>query len=518
MIYTPSMVSLTDTPARPPDAAPRPPKHRAVVIGAGFGGLAAAIRLGARGYHVTVVERLGAPGGRASVFRQDGFTFDAGPTILTAPFLLEELWRLCGRTMVEDVVLAPVAPFYRIRFHDGSSFDCTSDPIAMREQVARLAPSDVAGYDRFMRLSETTCRIGFEQLGHVPFGSWLDMARIAPDLLRVGGHRSVHTLVSRCIKDPRLRIVFSFHPLLIGGNPFTTSGVYTLIPWLERRWGVHCAIGGTGRVIEGLANLVRSQGGSILCNTEVARIELRDGRAVGVRTGAGETIFAHIVVSNADAAWTYGRLLPPGVCHRWTRQRLNRARYSMGLFVWYFGTNRRYDGVAHHTILLGPRYRGLLRDIFERRVLAEDFSLYLHRPTATDPSLAPAGCDAFYVLSPVPNLAGATDWRQAAEPYRQSVAQHLAATVLPDLERHLVTSRVMTPLDFQERLCAWQGSAFGMQPTLWQSAWFRPHNRSEDIPGLYLVGAGTHPGAGVPGVLSSAKVLDRVVPHAAALD
>jgi phytoene desaturase len=275
-------------------------------------------------------------------------------------------------------------------------------------------------------------------------------------------------------------------------------------------------MGGTGRVVEGLASLVRGQGGSIRCNTEVARIELAAGRAVGVRTVSGETIAADIVVSNADTAWTYRRMLPAGVERRWSTRRLSRARYSMGLFLWYFGTDRRYDGVAHHSILLGPRYRGLLRDIFERQVLADDFSLYLHRPTATDPTLAPPGCDTFYVLSPVPNLGGDTDWEQAGEPYRQAISRHLAATLLPNLEQHVVTSRTMTPLDFQERLCAWQGAAFGMQPTLLQSAWFRPHNRSE-IAGLYLVGAGTHPGAGVPGVLSSAKVLDRVVPHAAAL-
>lgn len=512
------MATLIDVPSRASSRPVRRPGRHAVVIGAGLGGLAAAIRLGARGYRVTILEKLDAPGGRASVFRQDGFTFDAGPTILTVPFLLEELWRLCGRTMHEDVVLTPVSPFYRIRFHNGSTFDYTGDEAAMREQVARLSPGDVAGYERFMRLSENTCRIGFEQLGHVPFGAWTDMARIVPDLVRLGAYRSVHALVSRFIKDPRLRVVFSFHPLLIGGNPFTTSAVYTLIPFLERRWGVHFAMGGTGRVVEGLASLVRGQGGSIRCNTEVAQIELADGRAVGVRTVSGETIAADIVVSNADAAWTYCRLLPQGIRRRWSEGRLNRARYSMSLFLWYFGTNRRYEGVAHHSILLGRRYRGLLRDIFERKVLAEDFSLYLHRPTATDPALAPPGCDAFYVLSPVPNLSGDTDWRLAAEPYRTAIARHLAATVLPDLERHVVTSRIMTPLDFQERLCAWQGAAFGMQPTLLQSAWFRPHNRSEDIAGLYLVGAGTHPGAGVPGVLSSAKVLDRVVPHAAALD
>jgi phytoene desaturase len=489
-----------------------------VVIGAGFGGLAAAIRLGARGYRVTVLEKLDAPGGRASVFRQDGFTFDAGPTILTAPFLLEELWQLCGRRMEDDLTLVPISPFYRIRFNDGSTFDCTGDPDAMRAEVAKFSPGDVAGYERFMRLSETTCRIGFEQLGHVPFGSFTDMLRVAPDLLRLGGHRSVHGLVSRFIKDERLRVVFSFHPLLIGGNPFTASAIYTLIPYLERRWGVHFAMGGTGQVVIGLANLIAGQGNTIRCNAEVAQITVENKRATGVRLATGETIPADIVVSNADSAWTYRMLLPPEARRRWTDRKLDRSRSSMGLFLWYFGTNRRYEDVAHHTIMLGPRYRELLRDIFGRKVLADDFSLYLHRPTATDPSLAPPGCDAFYVLSPVPNLAGDTDWTTAAEPYRQAIAQHLSETLLPDLDRHVVSSRLMTPLDFQKRLCAWRGSAFGLEPVLWQSAWFRPHNRSEDVTGLYLVGAGTHPGAGVPGVLSSAKVLESVVPHAAVLD
>jgi phytoene desaturase len=484
-----------------------------VVIGAGLGGLAAAIRLGARGYRVTVLEKLDAAGGRASVFRQDGFTFDAGPTILTAPFLLEELWSLCGRTMADDVTLAPMSPFYRIRFDDGSCFDCSGDPEAMRAEVARFSPGDVDGYERFMRLSETTCRIGFEELGDVPFGSWTDMVKVAPDLLRLGGHRSVYGVVSKFIKDERLRQVFSFHPLLIGGNPFTASAIYTLIPYLERRWGVHSAMGGTGQVVRGLVGLIAGQGNTIRYGAAVERIIVAGRRARGVRLESGETIAADIVVSNADSAWTYRKMLSPEARRRWTDRKLDRADYSMGLFVWYFGTDRRYEDLPHHTIMLGPRYRGLLRDIFKRKVLAEDFSLYLHRPTATDPSLAPPGCDAFYVLSPVPNLAGATDWLTAAEGYRAAIAAHLSATVLPDLDRHVVSSKLMTPLDFRDRLCALNGAAFGLEPVLLQSAWFRPHNRSEDIAGLYLVGAGTHPGAGVPGVLSSAKVLDRVVPH-----
>jgi phytoene desaturase len=514
-LLTTSDVPISRTPARP---QARPASIRqAIVIGAGFGGLAAAIRLGARGYRVVLLEKQATLGGRARVFQQDGFTFDAGPTIITAPFLFAELWRLCGRQMADDVTLLPVSPFYRIRFHDGTYFNYSGDSAAMRAEVARISPGDVEGYERFIRHSETTCRIGFEELGDVPFGHWTDMVKVAPDLLRLGGHRSVYSLVSRFIKHPKLRIVFSFHPLLIGGNPFTASAIYTLIPFLERNWGVHFAQGGTGRLVAGLAKLVRGQGGVIRCDAEVAQILVSEGRASGVRLASGEALPADVVVSNADSAWTYRKLLGATPRRRWTDRRLARARYSMGLFVWYFGTDRRYDDVAHHTIMLGPRYRELLQDIFKRQVLAEDFSLYLHRPTASDVSLAPAGGDAFYVLSPVPHLGGTTDWRIAAEPYRQAIMRHLAQTVLPDLPKHVVTSRVMTPLDFRDELCAWHGAAFGLEPVLLQSAWFRPHNKSEDIPGLYLVGAGTHPGAGVPGVLSSAKVLDRVVPHAAAL-
>ena len=379
----------------PPDLAsslPAPSRQHAVVIGAGLGGLAAAIRLGARGYRVTVMEKLDQPGGRACVFRQDGFVFDAGPTILTAPFLLEELWQLCGRTMADDVTLKPVTPFYRIRFHDGSVFDYTGDPVQMRAQVAQFAPEDVDGYERFMRHSETTCRIGFEQLGDVPFGSVGAMAQVAPDLIRLGGYRSVHAIVSKFIKDERLRIVFSFHPLLIGGNPFSASGIYTLIPYLERRWGVHFAMGGTGQVVRGLAGLIHGQGNTLRCNAEVEQIIVSDGRARGVRLISNETIAADVVVSNADSAWTYRKLLPSASRRRWTNRKLDRSRYSMGLFVWYFGTDQHYPDVQHHTIILGPRYRELLQDIFKRKLLAEDFSLYLHRPTASDPSVAPPGC------------------------------------------------------------------------------------------------------------------------------
>jgi len=486
--------------------------RHAVVIGSGFGGLAAAIRLAARGYRVTVLERLDQPGGRARVFRQDGFTFDAGPTVITAPYLFEELWALAGRSLAEDVDLRPVSPFYRIRFDDGTVFDYTGSAEAMRREVGRLSPGDVAGYESFVRTSERIFRVGFEQLADVPFSSLWDMAKIVPAMVRLESYRSVFGLVAKHVKDERLRSILSFHPLLVGGNPFETTSIYSLIAYLERRWGVHFPMGGTGVLVQGMVRLIEGLGGEVLLNQDVSEITVEGRRATGVRLASGRHIPADLVVSNADPGWTYGKLLPPSMASAWNRSLLERARYSMSLFVWYFGTRRTYDDVAHHTILMGPRYQGLLNDIFRRKVLAEDFSLYLHRPTATDPSLAPDGCDAFYVLSPVPNLESGVDWPRMAESYRQRIARYLDRSVLPGLESEVVTSRLLTPAMFRDELLSPKGAAFSFEPLLTQSAYFRPHNRSEDVDRLYLVGAGTHPGAGVPGVLSSAKVLDRVVP------
>ncbi|RJS92105.1 phytoene desaturase [Salinisphaera sp. Q1T1-3] len=487
---------------------------RAIVIGAGFGGLAAAVRLGARGYDVTVLEKLDAPGGRAYVHRQDGFVFDAGPTIITAPFLFEQLWALCGRDFHAEIDLRAIDPFYRIRFADGETMDYTGDAATMRAEIARLAPDDVAGYERFVAMSQRIFEVGFEQLGHVSFADWRRMLGVAPALVRLKSYRSVYSLVASYVRDERLRIALSFHPLLVGGNPFSTTSVYALIAFLERRWGVHFAMGGTNRLVDGLCDLIAGQGNRVRCHAPVAEIERRDGRVAGVRLADGERLAADIVVSNADSASTYAHLL--GDHHRryWTDRRLARSRYSMSLFVWYFGTDRQYPDVPHHSILLGPRYRGLLDDIFNGHRLAEDFSLYLHRPTATDPSLAPSGCDAFYVLSPVPDLSADIDWSVRAERYRAAIEAELSRTVLPNLGAHVISSRVMTPQEFQDRLGSYRGAAFGLAPVLTQSAWFRPHNVSSEVPGLYLVGAGTHPGAGVPGVLSSARVLDEVVPDA----
>jgi phytoene desaturase len=507
---------LTRPGALSSDTRPDDLRPHAVIIGSGFGGLAAAVRLGAKGYRVTVLERLDALGGRACVHRQDGFTFDAGPTIITAPQLFEDLWRLCGREMSEDVDLRAVDPFYRIVFDDGDHIDCHADPVAMRAEVARIAPDDLEGYARFMVRSEAICRVGFEKLGHVPFMSLMDLVKNAPDLLRLGGMHSVHGLVSQFVKNDKLRIALSFHPLFVGGNPFDTTAVYCLISHLERRWGVHFAMGGTGALVEGLAGLIRGQGGVFCLGADVTEILVEDGAARGVRLASGETLSADIVVSNADSAFTYRELIPAEHRRRWTNRRLDRAQYSMSLFVWYFGTRRRYEAVDHHTILLGPRYKGLISDIFSSKPLAGDMSLYLHRPTATDPSLAPPGCDAFYVLSPVPHLDADIDWSTEAEPYRQAIEARLSATLMPGLKDDIVTSRIATPVDFHDRYCSLKGAAFSLAPTLIQSAWFRPNNRSEDIRGLYLVGAGTQPGAGLPGVLSSARILDSLVPEAAA--
>ncbi|MBI1186132.1 MAG: phytoene desaturase [Alphaproteobacteria bacterium] len=509
---------LTQTQPPPSRQAPDPPdaRGRAVILGAGFGGLAAAVRLQARGYRVTVLERQAGLGGRAMVHELDGFRFDAGPTIITAPFLLEELWTLAGKRLSDHVALRVLDPFYTLSFADGLKLSAGSAD-SMRAQIARFAPGDLAGYDRFLDRARAIYEIGFEQLADQPFSSIMDMARIAPHLVRLGGLTSVHDLIATYVKDPRLQMALSFHPLFIGGDPFRASALYALIVHLEQSFGVHYPMGGVGALVQGLADLITGAGGEIHTDAEAAEILVRDGRAAGVRLTDGRSFDADVVVSNVDAAQTYGRLLRTHRRARWTDGRLRRARQSMSVFVWYFGTRKRYDHVGHHTILFGPRYRGLIEDIFRRRVLADDMSLYLHRPSATDPTCAPPGCDAFYVLSPVPNLAADIDWTLEAEPYRRRIAARLSQTLLPDLESNIAASRLLTPLGFRDDLLSAQGAAFGFEPLLTQSAWFRPHNRSEELDGLYLVGAGAHPGAGVPGVLSSARILDRVVPHAHAL-
>jgi phytoene desaturase len=485
---------------------------RIVVIGSGFGGLAAAIRLQAQGHEVLIVEKRDRPGGRACVFRREGFVFDAGPTIITAPPMIDELFALAGRRMSDAVQLVPLDPYYNVRFDDGSVFRYTGDEDRLRSEVRRFDENDVQGYDQFSAAAERVFDYAFPLIDQ-PFGKVADMARVLPDLIRLRADRSVARLAERHFRDARLRQVFSFHPLLIGGNPFQSSSIYALIHVLEKRWGVWFAMGGTGALVDALVRLFVDLGGELRLEAEARSIDVDvvSRRARAVRLATGDRLPADAVVSNADVAFTYRRLVPPAVRRVNTDRRLDRLRYSMSLFVIYFGTDRRYDDLAHHEILMGPRYEALLDDIFTRKNLAADFSLYLHRPTATDTSLAPPGCDVWYVLSPVPHLGGATDWAQASGPYRDAIVRHLERRYLPDLSRHIVVEHRVDPRYFHHELNSHLGSAFSIEPLLSQSAWFRPHNRSEDVVNLYLVGAGTHPGAGVPGVLSSGKIVADMI-------
>lgn len=490
-------------------------QSKAVVIGSGIGGIAAAIRLLAKGYDVDLLEALDQPGGRARVFHQDGFVFDAGPTIITAPFLFSDLWSLFGRKIEDDIEILPLDPFYKIRLPDGHLFSYSGDRGKMRTEIAKISPGEEDKYDDLMRDSEAIYKVGFEQLCNEPIDTVLKMLSITPSLIRFRFHLSVYRNACRYFKHPYLRRIFSFHPLLIGGNPFDTTAIYSLIAFLEKEHGVHFPRGGMGALIKAMVKLFEEEGGRIHFNAPVKSIEMQGDTVSGVTLENGTHLPAETILSNADLSETYTRLLPEKAAKRWTPAKIEKSRHSMGLFVWYFGTKRQYPDIPHHMIMLNERYKELLEDIFQHTKLADDFSLYLHRPTASDPSLAPEGCDSFYVLSPVPNLDGDIDWITMEEVYRKKIETFLAQTVLPDLENQIASSYVMTPLNFQNELRSNKGSGFSLAPHLLQSAWFRPHNRSEKIKGLYLVGAGTHPGAGLPGVLSSARVATDMVPHAA---
>jgi phytoene desaturase len=494
-----------------PSSRPSPP---ALVIGSGFGGMAAAIRLQVRGYDTTILEMRDKPGGRAYVFEDKGFTYDAGPTIITAPFLIDELFALAGKRTEDYVKIVPVTPFYRIVFPDGRTFNYTGDETEIIAQIEEFNPGDVPGYLEFVAKSHAIFDRAFIDLADRPFSSFADMVRVAPDLIRLRSHESVFQLVSRYVKDPLLQQVFSFHPLLVGGNPFQSSSIYAMIHYLERKWGVHFAMGGTGALVQGLLRLFTEIGGKLRLNTRVEQLLVEDGAAHGVRLDSGEKLSAAVIVSNADVANFYKKAVPAAARKKWTDRRLDRMRYSMSLFLIYFGTDRTWPDLAHHTIVLTERYKELLEDIFRKKILADDFSLYLHAPTRTDPSLAPPGCECFYVLSPVPNLGGDVDWNAVKDLYADAILASLEK-LCPDLRKHIVSKLIWTPLDFETQLDAHLGSAFQFEPILTQSAWFRPHNVSEDVKNFFLVGAGTHPGAGVPGVLSSAKLLERVLPRRA---
>ena len=486
---------------------------KVVVIGSGFGGLGAAARIAAHGYDVEIFEKRDKPGGRGYVYEINGFKFDGGPTVITAPFMFDDIFALAGRRREDYVRFVPCDPFYRIYDHTGRHFDYNGDVDFTLDQIEQWNPADKGGYRRLMARTQPIFEKGFVQLADKPFPKITDMLSIAPDLIRLQSYKTVYAYVSQFIEHDFLRRCFSFHPLLVGGNPFTTTSIYTMIHYLEREWGVHFALGGTGAIVDALVRLIEELGGKLHLNSEVKEILVEGGRAVGVRLADGSEHRADHVISNAEAAYTYTQLIPAEHRRRNSDARYRRTQYSMSLFVIYFGTKRRYldSGLAHHNIILGQRYKGLLDDIFRRKILADDFSLYLHMPTITDPSLAPDGCEAFYVLSPVPHLGADVDWTQAAKPYRDSIMQFLEDNYLPDLQENIVAEHYIDPLHFRDTLNSYLGSAFSVEPIFRQSAWFRPHNRSEDIGELYLVGAGTHPGAGLPGVLSSSKIAESLI-------
>jgi phytoene desaturase len=487
---------------------------RVVVIGSGFGGLAAAIRLQAQGHRVIILEKRDKPGGRAYVYEQDGFKFDAGPTIITAPWLIDELFEAGGKKTSDYVRLVKLDPFYNIRFEDGNVFRYNDDREALYEQIRKFDAAGVADYERYAESLSEIYRIGFELIDK-PFCSWSDMLRVIPQMIKLRSDRSVYKLAAKYFKNERLREAFSFHPLLIGGNPFTSTSIYAMIHELEQKFGVWFAMGGTGALVQSLCSLFTDLGGELSLETEVEEIFVnRAGEAGGVRLKTGDFIQADAVVCNSDIAWTYLNLIKPEFRRKYTDQKIKSMTYSMSLFVYYFGTDRKYEEMAHHEILLGPRYRELLEEIFRKKTLAEDFSLYLHRPTATDSSLAPEGCDCWYVLSPVPNLEGKTDWRAQAAGYRDRIVKYLEERYLPGLSKHIVSDRYIDPLHFRDTLNSYLGSAFSVEPTLRQSAYFRPHNKSEDVGNLYFVGAGTHPGAGLPGVMSSGKIVANMIGRA----
>ncbi|MEX0608491.1 MAG: phytoene desaturase [Balneolaceae bacterium] len=488
-------------------------KKKILVIGSGFGGLAAASRLLSAGHDVTILEKRDKLGGRAYVYEKNGFKFDGGPTVITAPFMFDDIFSAAGKKRKDYVTFVPCNPFYRIFDSNGEKFDYNNDHEFTLSEIEKRSPSDIPGYEKFLGTTKAIFDKGFVELADKPFLKFSDMLKVAPDLIKLQSYKTVYKYVAQFIKDDFLRQCFSFHPLLVGGNPFDTTSIYAMIHYLEREWGVHYAMGGTGAIVNALEKLISEQGGIIHTNAQVSEILIENRKAKGVILENGGKIFADEVVSNADVAFTYKNLINPKHRKKYTDRKIERTKYSMSLFVIYFGTKKRYldSGLAHHNIILGERYKGLLEDIFHKKHLSDDFSLYLHMPTITDPGMAPEGCEGFYVLSPVPHLDSGTDWNVMAPKYRDAIMSFLEENYLPDLQENIIAEHYIDPLHFQNELNSYKGSAFSVEPILTQSAWFRPHNKSEDVDNLYFVGAGTHPGAGLPGVLSSAIIAEALI-------
>ena len=497
-----------------PQAGQAPDRPHAVVIGSGFGGIAAALRCRALGLKVTLLERLDRIGGRAQTFERGGFRHDAGPTVITAPFLFDELYQLFGETRSDYFSFVPVDPWYRFYFHTGETFDYCDDMDRLNAEIARFSPEDVAGYQKLLRQSKAIFDVGFTRLAHKSFGSFWTMLAQVPALIRLGAYRTVSGMVNRFIRHPLLRRAFSIQPLLVGGNPFSTTSIYSLIQYVERQWGVHFCPGGTGRMVAELRRLMERQGIRILTGADVASIEMNGAGIRGVTLKSGHFLPADHVICNADPPTVYREMLDRSAPRaRRPKRPIPEAftKYSMGLYVLYFGTTKQYPEVAHHTIWLGRRFKDLLSDIFDAGTLTEDFSLYIHRPTATDPDFAPDGCDSFYVLCPVPHLKFNIDWDSAGPHLRNRIVTALGETILPDLEQTITADFWMEPRDFKANYRSTYGAGFSIAPVFSQSAWFRYHNRDPHIRNLFFVGAGTHPGAGLPGVISSAKVVEALL-------
>ena len=489
-------------------------RKNAAVIGSGFGGLAAAIRLQSAGYQTVLYEARDKPGGRAYVYHDHGYTFDAGPTVVTAPHVLEELFELTDRKLEDYVELLEVGPMYRLIWSDGDRFDYVRDADKMLAQIEQRSAEDAEGYKRFFEYSEKVFNKGYTDLVDMPFLRFSDMLKVTPDLMKLRAERSVYSTVCKYIKDDHLRQAMSFHSLLVGGNPFQTSSIYTLIHFLERQWGVYFPKGGTHALVMALIKLFEELGGEVRLNSPIksAKLVAQGSQTMHELTdGSGNSQEFDLVVSNADVHHTYDKIYSQHPIAKKRVKKLEKMDWSMSLFVLHFGTDIEYKDVAHHTILFGPRYKKLLDEIFKGNQLPDDFSLYLHVPTVTDPDLAPEGCSAGYVLAPVPHLGRANvNWEEIADEYADKIIQALEVE-LPDLSKHIVTKRHFTPTMFRDELAAFEGSAFSVAPKLTQSAYFRPHNKDAKIPGLYFVGAGTHPGAGLPGVINSAKATVNLI-------
>ncbi|MDC3264263.1 phytoene desaturase family protein [Porticoccaceae bacterium] len=482
--------------------------QQAVVIGAGFSGVATALRLRKLGYEVTLLERLQSLGGRAQVFQRGGYRHDAGPTVITAPFLFDELFELFDEKLEDHLQFVPLDPFYRFHFADGSQFDYRASIEDTLTEIRRFSEDDADGYLKLLEKSKRVYDIGFKELVHRPFTRVWDMVKQVPALLMLKCYRSVSQMVGSHLKHPLIRQAFSIHPLLVGGNPFKTTAIYTLIHYLERRWGVFFCMGGTGKLVEELGNLMDRQGIKTQLDADVDEIVLQGKQATGVRLSSGEVIDADLVVFGGDPETCYKHLLP---AKKTFSMPTIKKQYSMGLYVLYFGTRKLYPDVAHHSIWMGPRFKELLTEIFDHKTMSEDYSLYVHRPTATDTSFAPEGCESFYVLCPVPNLLGDVEWETEGAKLRDRIVQSLEETILPELSSVIEEVFWMTPEDFAKDYRSMHGAGFSIEPRLTQSAWFRFHNRDRAISNLYFVGAGTHPGAGLPGVVSSAKVVEELL-------